>query len=266
MFAALVGRSLARHRVPVIALATLLSAFQIVDVFVAHSLQANGLYAQFSALVPAFIQEAMGGVLVGSFTGAIAVGFVHPLIMLSLSCAAIYLASEPAGEVEDGLVDLVLARPVPRFLIVVRSTVVYVAGSAAIAAAMFVTSRTAVRWLSPTTAAAIPPMRLAWIAANLLAIAWCFGAASLAMAAHVRERMHAVGAIAWLAVCLYLLQFAAAAWAPLRPFARVSPFRYYEPMQTLLGTTTPIANILGLLMSTIALLALAHVLYQRRDL
>ena len=65
MFAALVGRSLARHRVPVIALATLLSAFQIVDVFVAHSLQANGLYAQFSAMVHAFIQEAMGGVLVG---------------------------------------------------------------------------------------------------------------------------------------------------------------------------------------------------------
>jgi ABC-type transport system involved in multi-copper enzyme maturation permease subunit len=266
MFAALVRRSLARHRTLVIALAALLSAFQIVDVVVAHSLQANGLYGQFSALVPAFIQEAMGGVLVGSFTGAIAVGFVHPLVMLSLSCATIYMASEPAGEVEDGLVDLVVARPVPRFLIVVRSTVVYIACSAAIAGAMFVTSRTAVQWISPATAAAIPPLRLAWIAANLLAIVWCFGAASLAMACHVRERMRAVGAIAWLAVFLYLLQFGAAAWAPLRPFARISPFRYYEPMQTLLGTTTPIINILGLLLSTVALLAVAHVLYLRRDL
>ena len=58
--------------------------------------------------MPAFIQEAMGGVLVGSFSGAIALGFAHPLVMLSLASVAIYLASEPAGEVEDGLVDLVM--------------------------------------------------------------------------------------------------------------------------------------------------------------
>ena len=266
MFTALLARSFARHRALVIALAGLLSAFQILDVVVAHNLQANGLYAQFSALVPAFIQEAMGGVLVGSFTGAIAVGFAHPLVMLSLSCVAIYLASEPAGEVEDGLVDLVVARPVPRFLMVARSAVVCVVGTAAIAAAMFGTSRVAVHWISPATAAALPPMRLAWIAANLLAIIWCFGAAALAMASHVRARMRAVATIALLAVFLYLLQFGAAAWAPLRPFARISPFRYYEPMQTLLGTSTPLVHIIGLLTTAVALGGLASALYMRRDL
>ena len=266
MFTALLGRSLARHRALVIALAGLLSAFQILDVVVAHNLQANGLYAQFSALVPAFIQEAMGGVLVGSFTGAIALGFAHPLVMLSLSCVAIYLASEPAGEVEEGLVDLVVARPVPRLLIVVRSALVYALCTAAVAAAMFATSRAAVQWISPATAAAVPPLRLAWIAANLLAIVWCFGAAALAMAAYVRERMRAVGTIALVAVFLYLLQFGAAAWAPLRPFARISPFRYYDPMQTLLGTSTPVANIIGLLTTSVVLVGLAYALYMRRDL
>jgi beta-exotoxin I transport system permease protein len=266
MFAALLGRSFARHRALVIALAALLSAFQVLDVVVAHNLQTNGLYAQFSALVPAFIQEAMGGVLVGSFTGAIALGFAHPLVMLSLSCVAIYVASEPAGEVEDGLVDLVVARPVPRFLIIARSAVVCVVSTAAVAAAMFVTNRISVQWISPVTAASLPALRLAWIAANLLAIVWCFGAAALAMAAYVRQRMRAVGTIAMLAVFLYLLQFGAAAWAPLRPFARLSPFRYYEPMQTLLGRATPSGNIAGLLTATIVLLAIAHALYVRRDL
>jgi hypothetical protein len=266
MFTALLGRSLARHRALVIALAALLSAFQILDVVVAHSMQANGLYAQLSAMAPAFIQEAMGGVLVGSFAGAIAVGFTHPLVMLSLSCVAIYVASEPAGEVEDGIVDLVVARPVPRSLIVVRSAVVYVLCTTAVAAAMFATNRAVVQWISPATAASLPPMRLAWIAANLLAIVWCFGAAALAMASHVHERARAAGTIALLAVFLYLLQFGAAAWAPLRPFARLSPFRYYEPMQTLLGTSTPVANILGLLTATAALVGLAYALYTRRDL
>ncbi len=266
MFTALLGRSFARHRMLVVALAALLSAFQVLDVVVAYNLQANGLYAQFSALVPAFIQEAMGGVLVGSFTGAIAVGFAHPLVMLSLSCVAIYLASEPAGEVEDGLVDLVVARPVPRFLVVVRSAVVYVMGTAAVTASMFITSRVAVQWISPATAGRLPAMRLAWIAANLLAIVWCFGAASLAVASHVRERMRAVGAIAVLAVSCYLLQFVAAAWKPLRPFARISPFHYYQPMQTLLGTVTPSQDIAGLLTATAGLLVVSYVLYARRDL
>src|SRR6476620_4460104 len=193
MFGALVRRSCARHRALIVALAGLLSAFQVLDIVVAYNLQQNAAYSQFAAMVPAFIQEAMGGALVGTFLGAVAVGFVHPLVMLSLSCAAIYLASEPAGEVEDGLVDLVVARPVPRYLIVSRSTIVYIVATAAITLAMFVTSRVAVAWLSPATAAALPAARLAWVAANLLAIVWCFGAAALAVASHVRQRMRAAG-------------------------------------------------------------------------
>lgn len=266
MFSSLLRRSLRRHRALVVAVAALLSAFQALDLVIAYNLQANGLYAQFATLVPAFVQEAMGGVVVGSFAGAIALGFAHPLVMLSLSCAAIYIASEPAGEVEEGLVDLVVARPVPRFLIVTRSATVFLVGTAAVVAAMFVTSRIVVRWLSPQTLLTVPTARLAWVAVNLLAIVWCFGAVALAVASHVRQRMHAVGPIALVAVFLYLLQFGAAAWMPLRPFARISPFHYYEPMQTLLGTVRPVANLTGLLMTTMALLGVAYGLYLRRDL
>ena len=140
MFLALLGRSLARHRALIGALAALLSSFQILDIVAAYNLQENAIYSQFAALVPAFIQEAMGGALVGSLMGAIAIGFVHPLVMLSLSCVAVYIASEPAGEVEDGLVDLVVARPVPRFFMVTRSAVAFAAGTAAVPATASVAS------------------------------------------------------------------------------------------------------------------------------
>ncbi len=263
---ALLSRSLARHRALIFAVAALLSAFQILDIVVAFNLSANGVYAQFASLVPAFIQEAMGGVVVGSFPGAIALGFAHPLVMLSLTCVAIYLASEPAGEVEDGLVDLIVARPVSRSLIVTRSAVVSVVGSAAIVAVMFATSRIAVHWLSPETATTLPAIRLGWVSANLLAIVWCFGAAALATASHVRQRTHAAGTVALVAVFLYLLQFGAAAWTPLRPFARVSPFHYYEPMRTLLGSISPMNDIVGLLAASAAILGLAYTLYAKRDL
>jgi len=265
-FVALVRRSLARHRALIISLAALLSAFQILDIVVSYNLLQNTMYSQFATMVPAFIQEAMGGALTGTFLGAVAVGFVHPLVMLSLSCGAIYMASEPAGEVEDGLVDLVVARPVPRHLIVSRSACVFAGGTLVVVTAMFATSRAAVHWLAPGQAHVVAASRLGWLAFNLLAVVWALGAVALAFAAHVRERSRAAGTIAFVAVFLYLLQFGAAAWAPLRPFALVSPFHYYQTMQTLLGSVTPTKDIVGLLTAALALLGLAYFLYARRDL
>jgi ABC-2 type transport system permease protein len=266
IFVALLVRSFARHRALIVGLAALLSGFQVVLVLIARNLQRLGLYSQLAAMMPPFIQEALGGALVASFVGSVALGFFHPIVMLSLSCAAIYMASEPAGEVEDGLVDLVVARPVPRHLVVTRSVCVYAAGTTAVVLVMFLANRGAVQWLTPATAAAFPSARLAWVAANLLAVVWCFGAAGLAIASRARRRTKAAGTVALGAVFLYLLQFAAAAWDPLRPFARVSPFHYYEAMRTLLGAVTPVKDIALLMSGTIALLAVAYASYMHRDL
>lgn len=266
MLATLVRRSLSRQRALILGLAALLSGFQFLLVIVAGNLQRQGLYSQLAALVPPFIQEALGGMMVSSFGGTIALGFFHPVVMLSLSCGAIYLASEPAGEVEHGLVDLVVARPVPRHLIVTRSIIVCAGVTTAIVALMFAANSTAVRLFAPQGVTLLSRSRLLWVACNLLAVAWCFGAAALAMAAQARRRGTAAGAIALVAVFLYLLQFAAAAWTALRPVARISPFHYYEALPTLLGFSQPTRNIMGLLAATGILFVIAQFLYARRDL
>ena len=265
IFITLVRRSFARHWALVAGLTVLLSGFQFLLVTVAASLQRDGLYSQLAALVPPFIQEAMGGAFSATFGGTIALGFFHPVVMLSLSCAAIYIASEPAGEVEDGLVDLVVARPVPRRLVVTRSAFVYASLTAFIVLLMFLANRTALRWLAPP-GAEVPASRLWWVALNLLAVVWCFGAAALALGARMRRRAAAAGGVALGAVFLYLLQFAAAAWAPLRPFGRISPFHYYEALRTLLGLGTPVRDIALLLSVSMALLAAAYASYLHRDL
>lgn len=263
---ALLGRSFARHRSLILTLSVLLAVFQVVLVVIARDLQRDGLYSQLAALMPPFIQEAMGGALVASFKGTLALGFFHPIVVLSLSCAAVYLASEPAGEVEDGLVDLVLARPVARALIVVRSAIVFAAATGAMVAVMFIANRGAVRWMAPQADALVPSVRVAMMAANLLVVVWCFGAAALALAARLRRRAAAAGTIALASVFLYLLQFAAAAWDPLRPFARVSPFHYYDAMGTLLGTVSPAGNMALLTGVIAALFVVACASYAHRDL
>lgn len=262
----LVRRSLSRHRALLLGLGGLLSAFQFLLVVVATNYQEQGLFAQAAALVPAFVQEALGGTLLVSFGGTVALGFFHPVVMLALSCGGIYLASEPAGEVEHGLVDLVVARPVPRHLIITRSAIVYAGGIGAIVALIFVANETAVRLMAPSGVTLFARTRLLWVAANLLAVVWCLGAGGLALGAAASRRAAAAGAMALLAVFLYLLHFAAAAWTRLRPAARISPFHYYESMPTLLGLAQPVRNIVGLLIATSILIAVAQVVYSRRDL
>ena len=262
----LVRRSLTRQRALILGLAALLSGFQVLLIVVATNYQRQGLFGQVAALVPPFVQEALGGLLIASFGGTVALGFFHPVVMLALSCGGVYLASEPAGEVEHGLVDLVVARPVPRHLMITRSMLAYAGATALIVSLMFVVNQTAVRLLAPAGVTLLARSRLIWVAANLLAVVWCLGAASLAIAAGSRRRAAAAGSMSLMAVALYLLHFAAAAWTRLAIPARISPFHYYESMPTLLGSSLPIRNITGLLVATTILFVIAQVVYARRDL
>ena len=216
--------------------------------------------------MPPFVQEAFGGALVASFGGLTAFGFFYPVVMLTLSGGAIYMASEIAGDVEEGLVDLIAARAVPRHVIVTRSALV--SGGVRLipccAHAPDEPHGSGVARARRKRSAAHGGGAL--IALNLLAVVWCFGAAGLALAAHARRRNPAAGTIGLAAVVLYLLHFAAASWAPARPFARLSPFHYYEGMRTLMGLNNPGRDIATLLAATAGLLACAYVLYARRDL
>ena len=262
----LVRRSISRHRGLILGLGGLLSGFQFLLVAVATRYQEQGVFAQVAALVPAFVQEALGGMPIASFAGSVALGFFHPVVMMALSCAAIYVASEPAGEVEHGLVDLIVARPISRYMIVTRSAIVYAGAAGAIVTLMFVANETAVRLMAPSGVTLIARARLLWVAANLLAVVWCLGAGGLLFGVSARRRGAAAGTMALIAVFLYLLHFAAAAWARLRPAARISPFHYYESMPTLLGISQPVRNIVGLLIATTSLIVIAEVVYSRRDL
>jgi hypothetical protein len=210
--------------------------------------------------------EAFGGSIVASFGGLSAFGFFHPVVVLTLCCGAIYLASELAGDVDEGLVDLIAARPVPRSLIVTRSAVVSAGVTALIVALMFAANRAALAAFAPSGSQPPRTTAMLWVSANLLVLAWCLGAAGLALAGHVRRRATGVGAIALSAVVLYLLHFAAASWAPARPFALASPFHYYEGMRIMIGMHDPRPDIAVLLAATVALWGCAYALYGRRDL
>ncbi len=264
MVARLAIRMLARHRGLIAGMAAVLAGFQVMLVVIAASLQQEGLFSQLAAIVPSNIQAALGGSLIASFGGLLAFGFFHPVVVLGLTTGAGYLASELAGDVESGLVDLLAARPVPRAALVARTLAAMAAASATIVGLMLAASRIAA--LAVGGAALAPASGTIALAANLLAVTWCCGAAGLAIAAVLRTRAAAAGGAALVFISAYLVNFAATWWRPARFAARFTPFHYFDAMPIALGAHDPARDILVLLLASV-LLALAGLAgYERRDL
>ena len=85
----------------------------------------------------------------------------------------------------------------------------------------------------------------------LAAVAACFGGLALAVAAGARRWSTAFITAALAAVVLYLVDFLAIGWPPMRAVAWLSPFHYYPALSILTGTAPAWRN-LGILMAAAA--------------
>lgn len=263
----LVLRSIGRARALLITLTLVLAAFEVVLVLAAAYLHDTKAFTQIAAFLPAFLQQLVGAPAFTSFAGLIAFGYFHPIVIVTFVGTAIYLASEPAGEVEDGLVDIVLARPVPRRLIVTRTILVFGLATAAMALGMVLANRGAIAAWQPEGASPPSTTVLLKLSANLVAVAWSFGALSLMLATLTRRRAAAAGTAGVVALALYLLDFLAGISPGVRPYGPVSPFHYFEAMPIVTGMAVDWQrDVTVLLMAAAVLGAVAFGAYSRRDL
>jgi hypothetical protein len=108
--------SFKRSRTLVLSMALVLSAFQLVLIVVARSIQGSGGFEELSTLLPASVREMLGPPLVSfmSFAGIVSLGYFHLSVIGSLTALAISIATMPASEIETGFIDLILSRPLAR--------------------------------------------------------------------------------------------------------------------------------------------------------
>lgn len=265
MIKALLHRSFRRSRGLLIALAAVLVVFQVLVVIAASTLEEQGSFTRMVALLPPFVQQALGGVF-SSFASMVAFGYFHPVVVIVFGGLAIFVASEPAADVESGVVDLVLARPIRRAHVVTRSLIMLGLTTTVIAALMVGAS-----WLSLLAVAprgtGIRFAVLVKLASNLIAVAWAVGAMALAAAAVARRRAAAGGGVAIVALALYLLNFLADLLPRLKPYGPWSPFHYYQPIGIVSGLGTRWTGDVLLLTAVAGLFATAaFVGFSRRDL
>ena len=262
---ALLQRSVGRVVRPLCALVVVLIGFQIAVTAAAAAFADSGDFARLRSVAPTFLQQTLGPVLT-SFAGMVMVGYFDALIVMLFVQVAIYVATEPADDIGSSLVDLLLARPIPRHWLITRSLVMMAATVIALAGAMALGSWIGLVWLAPTGVEWPTASMVLTLMVHLVAIASCFGAAALAASGWARRRGAAQAVIGVAAVALYLLDILGVMWAPVRDIARVSPFNYFRGSAILAGNATTARDLTVLGTLTLIGIATAYLAFRRRDL
>lgn len=262
---ALIRLSLGRAKTLCLGLTIILVVLQLSIIAAATSFADGDNFGRLADVVPTFIMQVMGPALT-SFRGMVLFAYVDPLIIMMIVQFAIYLASEPAGDVESNLVDLILARPLPRHWIVSRSLAVMMLGTVIVMGAMFTTTWLGLWWLAPRDVRWPDAPTTLNLGAHVTLIAWCFGSATLAASGWARRRGGVVIAVGIVAVAAYLVDFLETIWEPVRPLARFSPFNYYPANGIMADTTAGTRSLAILSAITLAGILLAYWRFPRRDL
>lgn len=264
----LVRHSLWRMRGLILGMGLVFGAFQMLAALAASTFEESQLFSRLAALVPGYVRQALGSsfLTMMSFTGMAVLGYVHVAVTASLVGLSIAVGTETASEVERGFSDLLMSRPIPRAAAISRSVVVLVA-AASVTNAMILAgtwaglalfARAAPQWPSP-------PMLLS-LAASLWMLMFCWGGVGLAFGAASRRRAVAGAGAGFLAVTLYLLDVVSRVWKPGRGLGRLSPFHYFNPLELIAGRGFDAKDIAVLAAVGAFGIAVAYIVYARRDL
>lgn len=265
---ALMRRSLTQARFLLLGCLCLLAGLQVVIVGQASALEEAHGFGRMAEFVPAFLQRGLGNrsFLLVTFKGTVALGYFHPVVATLIAVLAIYFVTELAHEVESGLVDVTLARSVPRHVMVTRSLLLATCAVAAAIILMAAGTRLGLQLFGSPEFDAPSAAVTARLLVHLAGVALCFAGFGLTVAAGARRWSTAFTVAALTAVLMYLVDFLAIGWPLLRPIAWISPFHYYPALAILAGDAPAWRNLIVLITAAAAFSAFGYWRFSRRDL
>jgi ABC-type transport system involved in multi-copper enzyme maturation permease subunit len=261
-------RSASQARYLLLGSFALLIGFQIVIVGQAAEIERTQSFSRMAELLPGFLQRGLGSkaMLLATFKGTVAFGYFHPVVCLLVAGVAMYLATEPAHEVESGLVDLELARSVPRHRLITRSLLLAAASTAVALLLMFVGTSAGGRMFD-ADGMGLPSIAIrVRLLLHLAGVALCFAGFALLLATMSRRWTTAFTTATLAAVVLYLVDFLAIGWRPIRAVAWLSPFHYYPALSIIAGDAPVWRNAAILFGTAGVFIAAAYWRFERRDL
>ncbi len=262
--ATLVRHSFRRVRPFLIAVYVLLFFFQLFIILAARSMEKSGLF-KVQGIMPEFIAR-WTNMAAMSFRGLVLFGYSHPAVLLFLMSLAIFIGSEPAGEIESKFVDLMMSRPVPRTAMIHRSLVVLLATILGAITCMVTGTWAGLRMLAPPGVEVPAPTMVLSLAANLALVTSAWGAITMGVAAFMKRRSTATAVCGIGAFCMFVLDYVGRFWSEVRVLSRISPFHYFNPFEMIGGLSLSLLDVGVLSGIILAGWITACVAYARRDL
>ncbi len=264
----LARHSLRRGRTLLVVLLVVLAGFEVLLVTGAATLQQSGTFGNIADMMPPFVRQMFGDSLIVfmSFSGIVCFGYFHPMIVAVLAGFVIAIATEPVSDIETRFLDVILARPLARSAVVGRTVLLLVALPAIVVGAMLASTTISLHVLAPGDAEAPTSRLIGSLAVNLWALLLCIGGVSLAVAAIGRRRATVGGVLGIGGLALFLVDYVARIWKPATHVAWLSPFHYFDAMTMVMGGGLPVWHVEVLVGAGAAGVALAFVLFSRRDL
>jgi ABC-2 type transport system permease protein len=267
-FIALLRRSATQMRYAVAGSLFLTFGLQLILVGQAVSIQASQSFANVASLIPGFIGRGLGSdaLLLASFKGTVMLGYFHPLLCVLIPSIAMYAATEPAHEVESGLVDLVLARSMPRALVLTRSLVVALVYGVVAIGVMALGTYAGVLLFDAARYDLPSASLVARLLAHVFAVCCCFAGYALFAGVSAKRWTTAFTTGVLTAVCAYLVDFLALGWPVMRWIAYLSPYRYYHALAIASGTAWEARDYAVLFGAGVVFTIAAYWRFERRDL
>jgi len=255
------------NRFPVLVLALSLVAVQVSLVFL-YTVVEQDRMAGLLDIVPGPLRSIMDASFMDllSVKGYLAFCFTPPLVLILLCSAALSISSRSAvGSVDDGLTDLILSQPVPRWFVILSRMA---AGELLMLLIVFcMWAGQYIGTLLANLPSSPPRTPYIFIAVNAYAFTLAVKGLGFLIAVCSRRRANAVGvSIAVLAI-MFFFTFCSNVWKPLKLFSGFSFFNYYVPGKVLFrGGTFPIWDVLALLSLYLLCAGAAVFIFQKRDM
>jgi ABC-2 type transport system permease protein len=217
----------------------------------------------FRGIMKAMLGTEIAGTLGPELFQSIA--WVHPVV-LALTWAHVIVSCTrvPAGEVDRGTIDILLSLPVSRWELFLCETMVWLASGAALFAAGL--AGNALGGLGLPADQRPQLGRVLIVLTNLFCLYCLVGGLAWLMSSFSDRRGRAITIVFLILLTLFLLNYLAEFWQPLRRIVFLSPLQYHKPVSILASGVWPWRDMAILLAAGTAMWFAGGIVFARRDL
>lgn len=226
------------------------------------SVDGNQIRSLVESLPPA-LQAFVRGSDLGSASGYVGATFLHPITLAIMAATAIAAGAAPARDVEQGVAELMLSRPLTRTAWLGAEIVAMTVQLVSVSALGLAGAVLAVATVDDLSS--ISQGNLVLTVLPLLLMFIGVGAVTMLAGAFSRTAARAIGWGTAFALVAYALDYLAQVWGVAEPLGPLSVMHWYRPATILGSGTVPASTWIALVGVAVVASAVALAVTSRRE-